>query len=445
VTGKTGTTRGKDTANVPGITVAGRHHRTVHLPRAARTAVITTSLAAVAAVLPATGAGAATAPLSATDQMVNDRLGIRVTDARLGPDLAGVVTDVETGQTIWAHHRNERQLPASNVKILTAVTALESFGPAHRFRTTVVQGSTARRFVLVGAGDPSLSRADLRVLATQTVAAARAAGLTWVRVDIDDSLFPTPRLAHGWKSSYVTADVSPVRALVVDQHRRWDTSIDAGQVFAQVLERKGLDVRRAVSRVTAAAGSPLVAETYGDDLASTVAYMLRTSDNDVAEVLHRMVAVETGYRPTWPGAAAAQVAALARLGVAVAPGSVYDGSGLSRADRLRPSELVAALRTAFDPAHPNLASLQRGSLAVAGVSGTLAPDYLRYVTAPTRCAAGLIEAKTGSLRGVITLSGFARGADGRVKLFSFLLNQVSSTLSTRRAVDRLATTVTGCW
>jgi D-alanyl-D-alanine carboxypeptidase len=46
---------------------------------------------------------------------------------------------------------------------------------------------------------------------------------------------------------------------------------------------------------------------------------------------------------------------------------------------------------------------------------------------------------------VITLSGFAVGADGRVKLFSFLLNRVPSTLQTRRAVDRLATTVTRCW
>ena len=38
-----------------------------------------------------------------------------------------------------------------------------------------------------------------------------------------------------------------------------------------------------------------------------------------------------------------------------------------------------------------------------------------------------------------------RGADGNVKIFSFLLNKVPSTLTTRRAVDRLAATVTGCW
>jgi D-alanyl-D-alanine carboxypeptidase/D-alanyl-D-alanine-endopeptidase (penicillin-binding protein 4) len=46
---------------------------------------------------------------------------------------------------------------------------------------------------------------------------------------------------------------------------------------------------------------------------------------------------------------------------------------------------------------------------------------------------------------VIALSGLARGADGRLKAFSFLLNRVPSTLTTRRAVDKLATTVTGCW
>ena len=408
------------------------------------TTAVATAVAVGVAGAPAPAAGAA-APLSLADQRTHDRLATRSADSRLGPDLAGLVADLETGQTVWSSHRAERQLPASNVKLLTAVNALEAFGPDHRFATTVVAGATSHRVVLVGSGDPSLSRGDLRRLATQTVAAAAAAGTDWVRVDVDDSLFPDPRPARGWRSEYLISEVSPVRALVVDQHRRWDTSLDAGRVFADLLERKGLDVRRSVTRVTAPVGSPTIGAVSGDDLAATVADMVRTSDNDVAEGLHRLVALQTGFRPTWAGAAAAQVAGLARLGVTLTPGTVYDGSGLSRADRLTPRDLVAVLRAAFDPAHPRLTSLRQGSLAVAGVSGTLAPDYRRYVTAPTRCAAGLIQAKTGSLRGVVALSGLARGADGRLKVFSFLLNHVPSTLVTRRAVDRLATTVTGCW
>ena len=47
--------------------------------------------------------------------------------------------------------------------------------------------------------------------------------------------------------------------------------------------------------------------------------------------------------------------------------------------------------------------------------------------------------------GVVALSGFTTGTDGRVKLFSFLLNRAEASLRTRRAADRLASTVTGCW
>ena len=40
--------------------------------------------------------------------------------------------------------------------------------------------------------------------------------------------------------------------------------------------------------------------------------MLRDSDNDVAEGLHRLVALQTGFPATWAGAQAAQAAALTR-------------------------------------------------------------------------------------------------------------------------------------
>jgi D-alanyl-D-alanine carboxypeptidase/D-alanyl-D-alanine-endopeptidase (penicillin-binding protein 4) len=301
-----------------------------------------------------------------------------------------------------------------------------------------------RRAVLVGGGDPSLTARQLGTLARTAAAGFLAQGIARVRVQVDDSLFPAPTLAYGWKSAYTIRDVSPVRALVVDQHRRWDTSLDAGTVFAHKLEKWGVDVRAAAHRKVRPEGAAVLAESQGADLGTIVATMLQDSDNDIAEGLHRLVALQAGYPATWAGAQLAQKAVLAGLGITLTT-PVYDGSGLSRRDRLAPSTLVAALSTVLDPAYPNLAGLQSGAFPVAGVSGTLAPNFLRYVTNPTRCAAGLIQAKTGSLSGVISLSGFARGAEGQVKVFSFLLNHVPSTLTTRRAVDRLAATVTGCW
>lgn len=381
--------------------------------------------------------------LSPTDQLAHDNLVLRSTYRRLGPDLAGLVTDARTGEVVWGQTPLELQLPASNTKLVTAVNALTMYGPTGRLTTTVLQAAPDR-VVLVGGGDPSLSRAMLRTLATATVTAARAAGVLSVLVDVDDSLFPLPSLAVGWKRSYVPRDVSAVRALVVDQHRSVDTSRDAGKVFARLLERRGLDVRR-VAHGRAPVGAPVLGTVRGATMATMVGTMLRDSDNDYAEVLHRMVAAKAGFPTTWEGASAAQRQVLLSLGVDLGPAVLYDGSGLSRSDRLAPTDLVRVLSLVFDGAHPLLASMQHNSLAIAGRTGTLGPRFLRYTTRPTKCAAGLIEAKTGSLSGVISLSGFARGADGQVKLFSFLLNHVPSTLATRRAVDRLASTVTGCW
>ena len=383
-------------------------------------------------------------PLSATDQQVYDNLELRSLAKRLGDDLTGMVIDAQTGQEVWSRDADERQIPASTVKIITAVTTLETFGPEQRFATRAMTGATDRRVVLVGSGDPSLSRDDLRRLAKRTAAAFQVAGIQRIRVDVDDSLFPAPTHARGWKSSYTIRDVSPVRALVVDQRRSWDTSLDAGRVFARLLEKQGMRVR-AVRRNARPDTSTPIARVYGAPVAQQVTSMLKTSDNDVAEGLHRLVAIENGYRPSWRGAMRAQSAVLARLGVTVDVGSVQDGSGLSRRDRLSPAQVTAVLRTAFDPAHPSLAVLQSGALAVAGVDGTLSSRYLRYVTSPTSCAAGLVEGKTGSLSGVIALSGLARGADGRLKVYSFLLNRVEADLRTRRAVDKLASTITGCW
>ena len=412
-------------------------------------ALVATAAAAVAAGVavaePATAVASTSGlPLSTTDQTVHDRLTLRSQLKALGPDLAGVVVDAATGAVVWGHTPHEAQIPASNAKILTAVDALEVFGPTHTFTTSVWTGSTSHQVVLYGGGDPSLSSAQLRGMARTVAAGLLARGVHRVRVAVDDLLFPTPTNAPGWKASYTIEDVSPVRALVVDQHRRWDTSLDAGQVLAKKLARFGMQVRPTVRHTTKSPTATVLASSQGATLQATVARMLQESDNDIAEGLHRLVALQTGFPATWAGAQAAQTQELTALGVPLSS-QTYDGSGLSRRDRIRPVELTTVLGKIFDPAHPNLAVLQEGAFAVAGVSGTLAPDYLRYVTAPTRCARGLIQAKTGSLSGVIALTGFTRGADGQVKLFSFLLNRVAATLATRRAVDRLAATVTGCY
>ena len=62
-------------------------------------------------------------------------------------------------------------------------------------------------------------------------------------------------------------------------------------------------------------GATVLAQSLGAAArAARSPYMLQVSDNDVAEGLHRLVAVQTGFEPSWDGARQAQVAALGRAG-----------------------------------------------------------------------------------------------------------------------------------
>jgi crotonobetainyl-CoA:carnitine CoA-transferase CaiB-like acyl-CoA transferase len=86
-------------------------------------------------------------------------------------------------------------LPASTLKTLTSLAALEAVGPQHRFTTEVVRSGNA--LTLVGGGDPLLERApdpsaypdraDLRTLARATARALRAEGpVGRLRLTYDD-------------------------------------------------------------------------------------------------------------------------------------------------------------------------------------------------------------------------------------------------------------------
>ena len=66
-------------------------------------------------------------------------------------------------------------------------------------------------------------------------------------------------------------------------------------------------------------------------------------------------------------------------------------------------------------------------------------------TTASKCAVGKVCAKTGTLSDVVSSPGWTTGADGRVKIFAFLVNGKSSTTTLKQNVDMLAATVNGCY
>lgn len=79
------------------------------------------------------------------------------------------VIDLQTGQTVFARNPDLPLNPASNLKLLTAATAMIELGPEYRTRTglyaRVRDGAVEGGACLQGQGDPTLTRADLAVFA----------------------------------------------------------------------------------------------------------------------------------------------------------------------------------------------------------------------------------------------------------------------------------------
>lgn len=405
----------------------------------------------------------ATAATAVDRAAVRRALGTLVRSRRLGPHVVVQVARLTDGSVVF-RHGSGLVVPASTLKVLTAVAALDVLGPDHRFGTSVVATARRGRVVLVGGGDPLLARqrqpagtypprADLDTLARRTARVLTAAGRSSVRVGFDTSLFTGPAVNPTWEPSYVPDDVvSPISPLWVDEGRRRggfsDRSPDparaAAAVFVRGLERYGVTVSGPLSRAVAppaSSGGRTLAEVRSAPLDELVQHVLEVSDNEGAEVLARQVAVAHGEPASFVGAARAVREVLRSLGVPTDGARIYDGSGLSRANRLRPATLLAAVRTAADDRHPALRSAV-AALPVAGFTGSLAT---RFQTGDP-AGLGTVRAKTGTLTGVHGLAGTVTTRDGAVVAFVALADRVPAerNLEARFLVDEVAAALAGC-
>jgi len=406
--------------------------------------------AATAAPAPVVTAGAGQVPAAAA---VARALATPVRDPALGSRLLAQVIDVDSGTSLFADRPGTPAAPASTAKLLTAAAVLAAYPGTHRFTTSVAAGAGGA-LVLVGGGDPTLTAAaagkaaDYPGAARISDLAAQLHGVPVTRIVVDDSLFAGPSVSPDWAaedvpSSYASAITAVLadggRARPGDAIRSAAPDLAAGHALAAALGHADLPVTRGA----APSGARTLATVRSAPLRELVEQMLQQSDNVIAEVLARQVAVARHLPASFTGAAAAVRAEMAGLGVQVGAG-LRDGSGLAAADRVSPAALVAVLRlAATGPAGPR--ALLAG-LPVAAWSGTLADRYLggRAVAA----GAGAVRAKTGTLTGVSSLAGVVHTRDGRLLAFALIADRVppgaAATDAADAALDAIAATLARC-
>ena len=398
----------------------------------------------------------------AAGHRLHDGIDRVLADARLATTggRACVVVHAAGGRAVYARHPDLALAPASTVKLLTAVTALRRIGPDARLSTDVradrlpVDGVVDGDLWVVGGGDPLLATADFAASAGLSGAprpasrledlagAIVAAGVRQVhgRLLGDDHRYDTLRSVPTWKPAYVEQGQSgPLSALMVNGGftRLRPTPLpasapaaDAVARLALLLAQRGVQVA-GVGEGVAPQGAVAVTSLASLPMRQIVTEMLRDSDNTTAELLTK----ELGFRFGGGGSTAAGVSVLdgmARtLGRGVAGGLVLaDGSGLDRSNRATCGALTALLDTQAGP--DGLGAL----LPVAARSGTL---VARFAGTP---AAGRVAAKTGSLEGVVALSGYATDARDERLAFTVLVNDPRDDVA-HVLVDRVGVLLVG--
>jgi serine-type D-Ala-D-Ala carboxypeptidase/endopeptidase (penicillin-binding protein 4) len=157
--------------------------------------------------------------------------------------------------------------------------------------------------------------------------------------------------------------------------------------------------------------------------------MDQVSDNFYAETLTKDLAIDAGRRGSTKAGTRITHRYVHNLGVDLAGARIWDGSGLSKGDRLSVRQILGVLRRA---ANQPYGWFYRHALPVAGVSGTLTH---RMQSGPAYRNA---LAKTGTLKGASALSGFVTARNGHHLAFSVLMNRANmNILAAHRLQDRI--------
>ena len=348
-----------------------------------------------------------------------------------------------TRQNLYARNPFIQLTPASNNKLFTTAAALTKLGAQYQIRTPVFGNSDSPDLAtlrVIGQGDPSFGTAQLNTLTQQL----RQRGIRQVQQLIgDDTVFRGADFNPFWdQDDRGQGYAPPINSLMLNQNNVYSGAVsNPGNYFVgefrSRLTNAGIQVKSStlVKRTPAPIGEVELAAVISPPLSSLIFETNQESDNAYAEAILKTlghVQDPNSLDSTASGVAAVK-SILTELGVNPDRYSMVDGSGLADRNRASAEALVQTLQVMAQ--RPD-ADIFRRSLAVAGVSGTLSG---RFRNTP---AQGIVSAKTGTISGVVALSGYVNPPNYFPIVFSIIVNSGNSASTVRGSVDSLVIALT---
>src|ERR1035437_5837695 len=357
-----------------------------------------------------------------------------------------LVVDPLSGDTLYSHDAGKLFMPASNQKLLTGATALTQLGPDFRFVTRFATNGPQRDstldgdLIVVGRGDPTFSDSmragDYRNAFRDMADSLSSRGIRRIRGSLRRAgdAFPDSTYGFGWQvddlrtsSGAVVDELFVNEGLLPGRRVRSNGATVPPPVVIREPAAAFLDALAAALSEThitldgSADARPAlpdsgllpIFELRSPPLSAILARMAKPSQNQIAEILFKTLALEKTGVGTADSARRVVERQLLAWGALPDGCAVRDGSGLSRHDYVTPETIVRvldAMRTSRD------SPVWYDALPIAGVDGTISA---RMKGTP---AERNVRAKTGTVDKARSLSGYVTTADGRMLLFSFLCN-----------------------
>ena len=379
-----------------------------------------------------------------------------VEDAGVGNDVSVVIEDFH-GNVVATHNPDIPREPASTLKTLTAAVASHTLDMGSTLDTFVYAlNAKASKIVLKGNGDMLLGagendinhvngRAGLATLAKNTAIALKNRGISSVHLSVDDSLFGEkryPPLVHENNEGNYYYEPTSSMAIDCGRKRNFNYWLSLGhdaddlddyppldqnqpkkvaETFVDLLSKQGIsvdfsgEISKSKSLITTNAFP--IAHVSSATLSEILGYMLRRSDNSLAEEFGRLTALAKGESNSPEGAVKSVVEGLKKLGVNTEGLHMSDCSGLSPKSSLRVTTL----------AQVQLLNLRAGK-GSAAAQGLALPGFIGSARRLLKdeSALGMIRVKTGSLDKVTSLTGNVTRKKGGTLVFAVVVNNPKS-------------------
>jgi D-alanyl-D-alanine carboxypeptidase/D-alanyl-D-alanine-endopeptidase (penicillin-binding protein 4) len=323
--------------------------------------------------------------------------------------LGMMVYDLTADSTLYTYGSKQILRPASTMKLLTSISALDQLGSKYQFRTSLYYTGEVQDSVLngdlycVGGMDPLFDSNDMEAFAESV----KALGIHTLKGNIvavvnfkDQDL-----LGEGWCWDDDNPSLTPLLIDGKDEFiSRFTQQLDRDSVFVDAPFTYGSLPKEA-----------LLLCQRSHSLQDVLIPMMKDSNNLYAESMFYQLGAATGAQPAKASHARNAIKrTLAKAGITGSHYKIADGSGLSLYNYVTPELLTKLLIYAY-----RKSSIYRDlyvSLPIAGEDGTLKK---RMKDTPAQIN---VRAKTGTVTGVSALAGYAVATNNHILVFA-IINQ----------------------